>query len=80
MQDRDLEHPIITQIERDGEPIHSHEPQKICSRCDYPIEPGKHYGECNGKILCVECIDDELKELTAQEKFDKLGYNVEYNG
>lgn len=52
----------------------------LCDTCTYTIRQWDDYGECDGRIICADCIEDEWKELTAQEKFVALGYDSKLNG
>ena len=78
MLDRDLEHPAITHALRTGYPA-PHKPL-LCDTCKEVIQTGEYYGEYDGRIICSDCIEDEWKELTAQEKFVALGYDSQFNG
>lgn len=73
-----IEHPAITRIERTG--YHKRYKPIICDTCKDVIQPGETYGECDGRLICTDCIEDEWKELTASEKFMHLGYLVKFNG
>jgi hypothetical protein len=75
---KQLEHPAITRTLATGYP----EPYKplLCDTCKDVIQPGEYYGECDGRLICSDCIEDEWKELTAKEKFERLGYNTKFNG
>ena len=52
----------------------------LCDTCKDVIQTGEYYGECDGRLVCSDCIKDEWKELTAQEKFERLGYDSKFNG
>lgn len=52
----------------------------LCDTCKEVIQPGEYYGDCDGRLICSDCIEDEWKELTASEKFVALGYNSKFNG
>jgi formylmethanofuran dehydrogenase subunit E len=52
----------------------------LCDTCKEAVQPGEHYGEFDGRIICTDCIEDEWKELTASEKFERLGYDSKFNG
>ena len=52
----------------------------LCDACKDVIQTGEYYGECDGRIICSDCIEDEWKELTAEEKFVALGYDSKFNG
>ena len=73
-----LEHPAITMIGQTG----YHKPYEplICDICKDVIQIGEYYGECEGRNICEDCIEDEWKELTAKEKIICLGYDAEYFG
>jgi predicted metal-binding protein len=73
-----LEHPAISHALRTGYPA-QHKPLR-CDTCKEVIQPSEHYGECDGRIICSDCIEDEWKELTAKEKFAALGYDSKFNG
>lgn len=73
-----LEHPAISHALRTGYPT-QHKPL-LCDTCKDVIQPGETYGECDGRLICSDCIEDEWKELTASEKFGKLGYDYKFNG
>ena len=77
LNDSNIEHPTITHALRTGYPA----PYKplLCDTCKEVIQPSEHYGECDGRIICTDCIEDEWKELTAKEKFERLGYNAKFN-
>lgn len=72
------EHPDIATALATG----YHKPYKplICDTCKDEISPHEIHGECDGRIICTDCIEDEWKELTAQEKFVALGYDYKFNG
>lgn len=75
MTDRNLEHPDITRVLRDGLPsatLH-------CSKCGGEIG-AEYYAEWDGEILCIDCVDAAWKELTAEERIEKLGYDAHRNG
>ena len=73
-----LEHPAITNCERTGYPKH-YKPI-LCDRCKGVIQTGEYYGECDGRNICEECIEDEWKELSTKEKVIYLGYDSKFNG
>ena len=52
----------------------------LCDTCKDVIQTGEYYGECDGRIICEDCIEDEWRELTAREKFERLGYDSKFNG
>ena len=72
------EHPDIATALSTG----YHKPYKplICDTCKDEISSHEIHGECDGRIICTDCIEDEWKELTAQEKFVALGYDYKFNG
>ena len=35
------------------------------------------FGVCGGTALCELCLEDEWRELTAEEKFEMLGFETE---
>ena len=72
------DHPDIAIVLATGYP----KPYKplLCDTCKDVIQPGETYGECDGRKVCSDCIEDEWKELTASEKFVALGYNPKFNG
>lgn len=72
------EHPDIATALATG----YHKPYKplICDTCKDEIQPNETYGECDGRLICSDCIEDEWKELTAKEKFVALGYDYKFNG
>ena len=78
MRMNQLEHPAIARTLATGYP----KPYKplLCDTCKDVIQPNEPYGECDGRLICTDCIEDEWKELTAQEKFVVLGYNSKLNG
>lgn len=78
MSDKYLQHPDITRTLATGYP----KPYKtlLCDTCKDEIQPNETYGECDGRLICSDCIEDEWKELTAQEKFVALGYDYKFNG
>ena len=73
-----FEAPDITRTLRTGYP-ELYKPL-LCDTCKDVIQTGEYYGECDGRIICTDCIEDEWKELTAKEKFERLGYNSKLNG
>ena len=75
---KQLEAPDITRTLATGYPK-LYKPL-LCDTCKDVIQPGEYYGECDGRLICSDCIEDEWKELTVQEKADKLGYDVRFNG
>ena len=72
------EHPDIATALATG----YHKPYKplICDTCKDEISSHEIYGERDGHIICTDCIEDEWKELTAKEKFERLGYDAKFNG
>ena len=78
LNDRNLEHPPISHALRTGYP--AQRKPLLCDTCKDVIQTGEYYGECDGRIICSDCIEDEWKELTAQEKFVALGYDSKFNG
>lgn len=52
----------------------------ICDTCKDEISSREIHGECDGRIICTDCIEDEWKELTTSEKFVALGYDSKFNG
>ena len=78
MLDPTIQHPDITRTLATGYP----KPYKplICDTCKDEIQPNETYGECDGRLICSDCIEDEWKELTAKEKFVALGYDYKFNG
>ena len=47
-----------------------------CDRCLTVLQKGELYGECDGRILCSECADEEWGELSDEEKLELLGFEV----
>ena len=78
LNDSNLEYPAISHALRTGYPT-QHKPL-LCDTCKEVIQTGEYYGECDGRITCTDCIEDEWKELTAKEKFERLGYDSKFNG
>ena len=72
------EHPDVTRTLATG--YHKLYKPLLCDTCKEVIQPGEYYGECDGRLICTDCIEDEWKELTAQEKFVALGYDYKFNG
>ena len=73
-----LEHPDITTALSTG--YHKLYKPILCDTCKEDIQPDEYYGECDGRIICTDCIEGEWKELTAKEKFERLGYDSKFNG
>ena len=48
-----------------------------CDRCGCELYIGDAYGELSGETVCADCADGEWRELTADEKLELLGYDVE---
>ncbi len=48
-----------------------------CSRCLTELQKGELYGECGGRVVCAECVDEEWAELTKREKLEMLGFDTE---
>lgn len=78
LNDCNLEHPTISRALRTGYPA-PHKPL-LCDTCKDEISSHEIHGECDGRIICTDCIEDEWKELTAREKFERLGYDSKFNG
>lgn len=48
-----------------------------CSRCKGEIYDNEVWGEdelC--RPVCIDCLEEEWKELSASEKFERLGYDA----
>ena len=75
---KQLEHPDITTALATG----YHKPYKplLCDTCQGEISSHEVYGDCDGRLICTDCIEDEWVELTAKEKFVALGYDSKFNG
>lgn len=78
MPDSLLQHPDITTALATG--YHKLYKPLLCDTCKGNISSHEIHGECDGRIICTDCIEDEWKELTAGEKFERLGYNSKFNG
>ena len=65
MCDQHLQHPYITAALATGYP----KPYKplLCDTCKDVIQPGEYYGECDGRLICSDCIEDEWKALDGKE-------------
>lgn len=50
--------------------------ETICSVCGQDIYEGEKWGEFRGNTICSDCMEDEWRELSIEEKFYKLGYYV----
>lgn len=48
----------------------------FCRKCRRELEVDEVYGECEGRALCRDCIDDEWARLSVDEKFELLGYET----
>lgn len=78
MNEWNLQHPDISRIERTGYGYSEDDaPAGLeCSVCGQGIMSCEAYGECDGKVICSDCINEEWEELTDEEKFESMGYNV----
>lgn len=48
-----------------------------CCKCRTQLMTGELYGVLDGRVLCGQCVDEEWMELTAEEKLEILGFEVE---
>jgi len=49
----------------------------FCDTCGEEIYDGELYGQRDGLVLCFECANNKWYGLSAAEKFEFLGYDVE---
>lgn len=62
---------------RDVEPVEAGDTGIRCRRCGERILKDELFGVCGGTALCELCLEDEWRELTAEEKFEMLGFETE---
>lgn len=75
-----MQHPLITQIERTGYPLPlMPDRPPVCSRCGQAVPPDAPYGAYDGRVVCAACVDDEWRELTTGEKFLALGFDLKFD-
>ena len=70
--DRYLQHPMITELERNG----FSDPDEIvqCGKCGGWIYSGEWYGiDDSGTAVCADCLDEEWSNLSTIEKIECLG-------
>lgn len=48
----------------------------FCRSCGRELEVDEVYGECEGRTLCQDCLDNEWTRLSVEEKYERLGYEV----
>lgn len=72
------DHPDITTALATG--YHKLYKPLLCDTCKEVIQPNEYYGEFNGKTICNDCVEEEWRDLTDEERIVRLGYNSQFNG
>jgi hypothetical protein len=46
----------------------------VCSKCQGEIYPGEVCGEIAGRLVCIDCVEDEWNDLSDFEKIARFDY------
>lgn len=67
---------LVPPEERGLEPPEPEGTGAVCCRCRNELTRGELYGTCDGRTVCAGCLEEEWGELSDEERFSMLGFDV----